>query len=446
MDDSLGIVGSDRRRWLLWLTLVLVLGTALRVWVALTTAPHLYPDSFGYLGLAHKLGRLDLSTYNGARTPLYPLFLLAFRYRPGAIRTVQMFLGLAIIAGLFWMVWTLTRRTWAAVLGSSVYGLGLTQIKYESGLLTETLTTFLLVALAAGLTWLWVDRTRHVAIKLVVVGLCAGLAPLGRPVYAFVPVFATAAALLWVPRLSRRWALLAVLIATAFVPMLAWSTFNYVRFNTFGLSTMTGFDLTNKTGGYIKDAPNKYATVRDIYVTALKANRGDHRDLIWHVIPRMMAATGESYPQLSHTMLKMNEGLIIRHQGEYWANVATVFAQFWKIDTYEESLPPLAGATHASWLLYKWLGRLLNLAFLLLAMFWVVRAVARRRWPRITPAVWMAAVTLVAGILCALVIDGSNARFGMPTQTYVVCVVLVAVCSYARPGRLPKKPSVPSFN
>jgi len=438
MDDSVGASGPGERRWLPWLILVLGLGVALRLWVVLTTATHVYPDSPAYVALAHWLARLDLSADNGARTPFYPLFLLALRYDPDRARLAQMLLGLAITAALFWILWTLTHRRLAAVLGSALYGLSLTQIKYESGLLTETPTTFLLVMLAATLTWLWVDRTRHLATKITVAGLCAGLVPLARPVYAFIPVFVLAAALLWVPRSPRRWALLAVLVVIAFAPMLAWSSFNYARFGAFELTTMAGFDLTNKTGTYIQDAPSEYAAIRDIYVTALKANGGNHKDLIWHVVEPMTAATGQSYPELSRTMLRMNTGLILSHQKEYWANVAVVFAQFWKVDSYEEILPPLAGVTRASWFAYKWFGRLLNLVFLILAAFWVFRAIARRRWPRITPIVWMAAVALVAGMLCALVIDGSNSRFGMPTQPYVVCAVLVAVFSHARArGRSP---------
>ena len=149
--------------------------------------------------------------------------------------------------------------------------------------------------------------------------------------------------------------LLAALLATAFVPTLAWSTFNFVRFDTLGLSTMTGFDLTNKTGRYIKDAPSQYATIRDIYVAALRTRAGgDPVDLIWQLIPHMEAATGESYPELSQTFLKMNAGLILHHQREYSADAATVFAEFWKVGDFDVSPPP-AGVTHAVYLLTKWL-------------------------------------------------------------------------------------------
>lgn len=442
MTDAPGIVDSDRRQWLPWLIIVLALSAALRIWVALTTVTRIYPDSTGYLRLAHQIGRLDLSADNGARTPLYPFVLLALHYSPDVTRAFQMVLGLVITAAIFWMVLRLTGRTWAAVLGSSIYGLNLTQIKYESGLLTESTTTFLLVILAITLTWLWVERGRHLAAKVTVIGLCAGLLPLDRPTYVFVPFLAVAVTLLWAPSLFKRWALVGVLVATAFIPMLAWSTYNFERFDTFGLSTMSGFDLTNKTGDYIKDAPNRYATIRDMYVAALAARGGNPRDLIWSVIPHMMAVTGESYPELSKTMLKMNEGLILHHQKQYWANVASVFADFWKIDTFEESLPALGGMTHGVWRLFELFGRLMNLAFLLISAFWVVRAVTRRRWPQITPVVWMAAVAIISGAVCALVIDGSNSRFGMPTQPYVTCVVLAAVCSYARSRSLVRRTSV----
>jgi len=428
---------SNDRRWLPWLVLVLALSAALRLGVLLATPVRLYPDSPAYLALAREIGRLNLSADNGARTPLYPAFLWVLGYQPSVARVVQMLLGLAITAMLFWTIWTLTRRSWAAALGASMYGLSLTQIKYEAAVLTETPTTFLLVALATTLTWLWIDRSRHLAIKITVAGLCAGLVPLGRPAYVYVPFITVAAVLLWAPRLIRRWTIVVLLVATSFVPMLAWATFNYARFDQFGLSTMTGFDLTNKTGTYIKDAPARYATIRDIYVAGLEA-RGGHNpvDLIWSLVPRLEAATGESYPQLSKTFLDMNLGLLPHHQAQYWKNVASVFAKTFMVDRYEPSLPRLGGATPAFFALYKWLSRLINLAFLLVSAWWIVRAIASRSKPHITPAVWMAASALLASLSSAIAIAGSDARFGMPTQPYVVCVVLVAVCSFARSARL----------
>lgn len=426
-------MGAEWRRPIRWLLVVLALSAAARLLLALPTVPRIAPDSLGYLAFAHQLGHLDVSANNGARTPLYSLLLLALHYHVDVVCAVQMVLGLAITGVLFWTIWRLTGRVWAAVLGSLVYGLGLTPIMEESAVLTETFTTFLLVALAATLTWLWIDRDRHVTVRLVVAGLCAGLVPLLRPQYEFVPFLVVVVAFLWVSRLWRRRLALGLLLVAAFVPMLAWSTLNYAKFDTFALSTMTGFDLTNKTGDYIKDAPAKYATIRDIYVNALESRASEHRgpvDLIFGLIPAMEAATGQSYPQLSKTILHMDEYLIIHHQEQYWGNVATVFRQFWSIDS-----DPLRSLPHGSHVLvtpYRWFGRLVNLAFALICIVWVVKAVTRRRWPEITPVVWMAATAVLSAVFCALVIDGSNARFGMPTQPFVVCVVLVAVCSRYR--------------
>lgn len=415
-----------KRDWLPWLAVALALSAALRLWTIVTTSPNLYPDSYQYLELARRLGDLDLAADVGQRTPLYPAMLLILGNDPDLVRLAQMVFGLAIVAAVFSVIWMLTHNAWSACVGSLLYGLNLAQLRFESDVLTETLTALLLTLSAAFLTWLWADRSRHVQSKAFVAAVCAGLVPLARPVYAFVPVLAALALLVWVPRSPRRLAILALVSAAAFLPMLAWSTYNYSRLDTFGLNTMTGFNLTNKTNDYVQDAPEEYAQIRDIYVAFRDAHRDEHLFNIGHTTTDMMAATGQSYPELSKTVLGMNLGLIRTHQGEYWKNVGRVFAEFWKGTGYDESLPRLGGVTPAAWVAQKWSAMLLNLVFLLLVALWAIRALVRWTWPPLTPLVWMSAVPIVAAALCALVEDGSNARFGMPTQPLVVCVLVVA--------------------
>ena len=416
-----------KRDWLPWLAVALALSAALRLWTIVTTSPNLYPDSHQYLELARRMGSLDLAADVGQRTPLYPGMLLVLGNDADLVRLAQMLFGLAIVAAVFSVIWMLTHNAWSACVGSLLYGLNLAQLRFESDLLTETLTALLLAVSAAFLTWLWADRGRHVQSKAWVAALCAGMVPLARPVYAFVPVLTAVALLVWVPRSPRRLAILALVSTAAFLPMLAWSTYNYSRLDTFGLNTMTGFNLTNKTNDYVQDAPEEYATIRNIYVAFRDAHRDEHLFNIGHTTTDMMAATGQTYPELSRTVLSMNLGLIRTHQTEYWKNVGRVLAEFWKGTGYDESLPRLWGATSTAWTVQKWSAMLLNLIFLLLVGFWVIRALARRTWPRLTPLVWMSAVPIVAATLCALVEDGSNARFGMPTQPLVVCVLMVAV-------------------
>ena len=427
MEGVASETGSPRGQWLPWLVLALALSAALRLWTVLTTVPHIYNDSHQYLSLAHMIGQRNLSADLGQRTPLYPALLVVLRYNVDVTRIVQMVLGLAITAAIFFILWTLTHRCSVAFLGAILYGLSLAQVLLESAILTETLTTFLLVMLGASLTWLWADRERYVALKVVATGICAGLVPLARPVYVYVPLFALAAVLLWVPHAPRRVALMAAMLAVAFVPVLAWSAYNYTRFDTFNLTTMTGFNLTDKTSNYVQDAPNKFAPIRDIYVAFRDAHRGQELFLIGHVTTAMMAATHESYEQLSKTVLQMDLGLIRTHPKQYLGNVALVFAQFWKGTEYDKSLPALSGLTRVAWFFEKWLFRLLNLVFLVLVAGWIVKVLTRRAKPAVTPLVWMSATTVVAGVLCALLEDGSNARFGMPTQPYVFCVVVAVL-------------------
>jgi hypothetical protein len=406
-----------------WLVPVLAISAAMRLVVILMTDPFIAGDTPQYLRLARQLGQFDLSGDIGQRTPLYPLFMLVFRYNTDLIRIAQMVLALIVTVAIFYVVLTLTRRPAAAAGGAALYGLSLFQIRMESYLLSEALTTLLLALVGASIVWLWSDRTHRVTLKLVALVSCAGLVPLARPAYAYVPFVAFAVALSWAPRSVGRLLLVAVI---AFLPMLAWSTFNLVRVESFGLSTGLGLNLTNKTGSYIEDAPQKYAVIRDLYLRGRAEDDGQYINTIWRHYESMMQVTGLSFNQLSDSFLSMNLELIATHPLRFASNVASAYLTFFKIGVLDSKLPRLAGLTYVVFQVERWLGRLVSATFLLLVVAWVVRAIHFRTWRPITPLFWLSFIVLAVAAICAVLEYGDNQRFGMPTQPLMFAVVVVA--------------------
>jgi hypothetical protein len=281
--------------------------------------------------------------------------------------------------------------------------------------------------MGVALVSLWSDRTHRVWLKLVVLVLCGGLLPLDRADYAFVPIVVCAVTLAWVRR--PLWRVL-VVVVIVFTPVLAWSTYNAVRVNSFGLSTGLGLNLTNKTGLFVADAPQKYGVVRDLYLQALAEDGGENVNAIWRHYPLMMAVTGESFNQLSGSFMRMDVGLIVAHPWLYGANVAAAFFDFFKF--WGGGPLPLLGlprATDYAWRLEAVINAIVGATFLALVAGWVGAAVRRRSWRPVTPVVWLALIVLATDFVCAVIEFGDSPRFGLPTQPLMIAVVVVGVAS-----------------
>jgi hypothetical protein len=209
--------------------------------------------------------------------------------------------------------------------------------------------------------------------------------------------------------------------------MLAWSTYNLVRLDSFGLSTGLGLNLTNKTGGYVQDAPQKYAVIRDLYVQARAEDGGDNVNAIWRHYTSMMRVTGQSFNQLSGSFLRMNEELIVTHPRQYATNVAAAYLDFFKFcGDGPPGLLTLPGLTLLVWQVERGLNNLVGATFLLLVGAWVVRAIYRRTWRPLTPLFWFSVIVMATDAVCAVIEWGDSARFGIPTQPLLFAVVVVA--------------------
>jgi 4-amino-4-deoxy-L-arabinose transferase-like glycosyltransferase len=431
-------VNLGRGSWLTWLILVLVASACLRLAIVATTPPLIGPDTPGYTQLAERIAHLNLSGDRGERTPTYPLFILMLGQNAQTIRAAQMILGMLVTAAVFWMVWALSRNAIAAAAASSLYGLNLMQIFYEAQLLTEALATFLVTMSAALMISLWADRERWVKSRLALTGICIGLLALERPVYILLPSVFVVPLLLWLPGRRR---LLVLFLLPASLPWLGWSVVNQVRFDTFGPTTLAGLELTNKTGGYMQDAPSKFAAVRDIYVRARDANHGRYVDLIWHVQDEMMSQTGQTHAQLSRTFMSINIYLITHHPVRYAEGVFRASVDFWKGMGYRAWLPGPPGLARVVWLAEKVLVTLASAVFLLLVGLRLAVAFRSRTWPVEGVMPWLAVCVLLICLACALIESGSNARFGMPTEplVFVVAVSLLATKSLRPTGARLKK-------
>jgi len=170
-----------------WVSVVLMTGLAVRLLTLLFYQPVAYSDTPSYRRLAEAV-RGGFALYDGTRTPGYPIFLAVV----GSDRNVwlvQLVLGLLTTLLLFYLGWKLTNRTWVGGLMGLAHTLNLGQLFFESNMLTETLTTFLVTLVAAGmLNWFSRSGKRNTWLAFGL-GLVSTIALLVRPLFIFLPFF-----------------------------------------------------------------------------------------------------------------------------------------------------------------------------------------------------------------------------------------------------------------
>jgi hypothetical protein len=465
-----------RRSTWTWLAGLLALCAALRLFLLLATDPILSPDSRSYMQLAQQIAAADLSADSGLRTPIYPLFLALLANDSALVRLVQMGLGLALTALMFWLGRRMTGSDVAAAAVGAGYGLSFSQIFFESNVLTETLTTFgvTLSVIALLLAFAWLDEERLPFTWVATLGIMSAVTALVRPTFVFLPVLLAGMLLLKLRmcRSSQRmcrsstpahrgaW-LLVLALLPAIIVVGGWSAFNYTRFGYFGPSTITGFTLTDHSIGFIEYAPDRYAVIRDTYLD-LRRQYGIQYVSVWLGVEPIKEKLGLTTSQLSRELTRMSLELFARQPLQYARSVWITWVQFWNAYGGYHGVVAWPGArSPALALLLGYLFRAMKYLYILfnaLFLAWAgaaalvlvclracpERSEGRRPLPqRSSPTdgdlrrfgwvtvslLVMTAVILITSLLSSamqgggLTAGGSN-RYAMPVQPLLVCVVI----------------------
>jgi hypothetical protein len=423
-----------------WLVFLLLAGSLLRLCLWFVYGPVAYPDTGTYMRPAQNILARDFSTYDGRRPPGYPLVLAIAALSPDATWALQMLMGLAISVFLFYVAFVLTRSPALAALAGMTYNLNLSQLFYEANLVSETTTTFATTGVAALLllSYRRIHDKRRVWPWLLGLGLLTAFATLTRPQFVFLPVLTAtligyaswgrAGTSIW--RSAGR---IGLTFLTSTVLVLGCCWFNYAKVGFFTLSTQTGMALMEHTLAFIELAPDRYATIRDIYVRhrdAKLAQTGRHT-AVWDGLPEAMAATGLSLPALSNELARMSIEMFVRHPVRYATGVAHAWADFWAAPMHWQPamlrVRPVRRFVRLVWRLEQPILRLANAVFLALVAVATLSPVLRHRLRWDLGFTTLAAIVLGASLVQALTIWVDNARYAITVQPLVVMIVLSAV-------------------
>ena len=414
------------------LVALVLLGIACRAIVWNIYQPAVYPDSHTYTELASQIATLNFVGYEGWRTPGYPLLLLITGGNLRALWLAQAALGVLGSVVLYRLVLRYTGTVLLAFAAGACHSLALNQVFLEASVLSESMAAFCVVVCVA--LSLRAMRDGASALHGILAGSVTALAALTRPLYIFlVPLFIL---LLFMHRRHVKVTVLAGYTLAAALPVLGWMLFNQMTVGYFGMSTMTGYNLSTHSGRFIEKASDKYATIRDIYLKhraeQLKVAKTSSFT-IFYARDEIKAKTGLSEADLSRELEKMSKELFIQHPGLYLRSVVEAWLSFWPVPNYWQrdklTSDRLAGVLDIVWKGERYILIGLNMICVLAGALILLRAVARpfhivatEEFPLV-----LACTVLGSSILTAAVVFGENPRYSIPTQPLATTLALLAL-------------------
>ena len=455
----------------LWLGIVFAVAFLERLLVIILYRPVTYSDTPSYRRLAESVLN-GFANYDGTRTPGYPVFL-ALVGSDQRVWLIQLLLGFVTTFFLFYIAWKLTGKFWFGGLIALAHTLNLGQLFFESNLLTESLTTFLLVLTMVGvLVWLLYPKVRSLWLAFLL-GLISSITLLVRPLFIYLPFFLLI--FLWLePRLFKNplqlegeggasrerepahyhhlpWRFGITFLIPVVLLLGGWITFIHNQFGDWSLTTMTGYHLVQHTGNFFEYVPDEYAALRDTYIKyrdAHIAQFGTQTNAIWDAIPEMSQVSGYGFYSLSRVLTRISIQLILNHPFLFLKSAISGWWMFWRTSVYWSAdalrIPWLASGVRLAILLERALLFIINLIFILTSFSYtlieLLSTIRRKPSPLhirfINPALsaffWMLLGNIwITSILQTLLDHGDNPRFLVPLQSLVVLWVAVFIFQLA---------------
>jgi len=429
------------KREYFWPASLLLLGTLERAWLWFSYEPISYGDTGSYMRLGEALKDVSFSGYDGTRVPGYPAFLAMLDLQPDRVWFVQMLLGLTISMLLYWITWRTTNSMVLAFVVGLLYNLIPGQFLFEANLLTETLTTFLVVLSLFLFVCFTRVRSEPWGTSLVVLlGVAASAVGLVRPL--FFPLTVWFLLFVWLAAKGDWKKKLLFMALFSIGPLIlqgGWLIYMKQHFHVASPTAMAGYSLVQHTGEYFDYLPDKYAPIRDTYIRfrdAQIAARGVQTNAIWEAIPEISKASGLGFYELAREMQRLSWWLISHYPGLYLKNVIEGWISFWKAPVYwrpEAVQSVLSGGILSGMAIVgRGASLLANFLFLAFSALVGVSAKWRRRLQLDLVSVAAGGMVWMTSIVQTLLDHGDNPRFLVPLQVLVLYLVARSLWFWSR--------------
>jgi 4-amino-4-deoxy-L-arabinose transferase-like glycosyltransferase len=386
-------------------------------------------DTPGFIITAQALASGDFSHYDGKRTPIYPLLMLLTGMDWPILRTIQSLLGIAIASMVFAITWVRTRSATASFIAGLLSSIAISELLYEQIVYSETLCTFWLVlSILAFARIALAERERQWEFALL--GISAAVAGMTRPMFLYLgPLFFFFLAM-------RRRRLhdirTAMVLAPTLLLALGWSAVNKYTINYFGVTTTTGYNLSNHSGAFMELAPPGYSQIADIYLRYRAwqiQQMGSQTMTIWYAENEIKRKTGLTTAELSKRLTRMSLEMFAEHPILYLESVAQAWMRFWGADFYHfvgfYQHEMGSSAAYAAVLILGTVQLVINVMFLIIAAY----SIAQRWIGRISFNfdLGVIAIVLTGSIVQAFLEYGENVRYLAPLVPLTIYIVVTFV-------------------
>jgi len=409
------------------------------------TQATIYPDSGGYLELAERLMRFDLSGYSGKRSPGYPLLIAIAQAEVYVVVFMQFALGL--ISAVFWYKTLLQFKVNKKLSFCTTLFLStlLNVIFFETAILVETFTVFLLSWVIFRMVSSQNQSKNSIKTELFT-GLLLGLLTLVKPFYAFVPFLFYAFYILQHFKLKAIFNKKLLLLVFPLMAYLGWSYVNQLNTGYFVSTTFLGLNTAQNCVGFAEKSPEEYRWISDPYVEYREKSIEENRNLamtIWYAYEDgAWDAYNLSFNDFSNELGKFARATIKENPVDYVKQVIFYsWLDFWKPVIYWHY--DQFNFKHANkfyvliWFAQKTILYLVRLSFLISIPLLLIKDIKNRK---LSISSQLSLLVLAASVLQALVTYGTNSRFSFPFEFIMVFVVI----TFIQQKFIPQKAIIPT--
>ncbi|NDV93994.1 hypothetical protein D0T84_03560 [Dysgonomonas sp. 521] len=384
----------------------------------------LYPDSEDYIVLAERILSLNLSGYEGQRSPGYPLLLAIGNISHIVTCSMQLIAGTVNLLLFYRLSLSSGLSNKVSLITTLLLCCYIPAIFFEVAILTETITLLSITLIFYLFVRIRIGQSK----QYILLSLTCGFLVLIKPFYVFLPL------LLFLFSLSGNTSIKTVFfksIYIAIVPViffLGWSYVNKVNTGHFTSTTFYGFNLAQNCVSFAENTTPEYAEIGNIYAKYRDNSVSDKEAAmtIWEAYPELEAKTGLSFPGLSEKLYDYSIATIRMNPAAYIKQAFVSWRDFWKTSLYwEYDSFAISGANDiVLYICYaeRVLLQLIKILFVLLIPYNIISAIRKRR---VEPQVVISIIVFTASVLQAMITYGTNSRFSFPFEMLVVLAVIL---------------------
>lgn len=391
-----------------------------------------YPDSEDYLVLAKRLLNLDLSGYEGQRSPGYPI-LLAISNNSYIITSIlQACIGILTLIIIYKTCLILDVSKKHSLIIALALACYLPAIFFEYALLSETLTFFFIALTFYIFFNIWNGKSANT--NYLLLALTCGYIVLIKPFYIFLPIILFII-LLFRHTTKRVQPQKVICLSIPIIIFLGWSYVNKINTGYFTSTTFYGFNLAQNCVSFAEKTTTEYTEIGEIYAKH-RDNRTSDKEVamtIWEAYPELVEKTGLAFPDLSHTLYNYSISTIKKNPTAYVKHVLISWSDFWKTSLYWEynrfAIPYANNIILYICYAERIVFQLIKVLFVLFIPYNIILSIRQRRLSHQTI---ISIVVFTASILQALITYGTNSRFSFPFEALMLLSVLLNITEYKR--------------